>query len=312
MTAIRTLTILPMIALCSMIKAQQADSIYIASYKQKFRVTGYLSTSSVQIDDGNTHYTPNYPLTTGVGIAIKNTIVSVDVGYGFIPLKNNHVYGRSKMTDFQIHRYGRRSIVDLYFQNYQGFYTERKSGRIDGILPNMRVTQMGAEYTFLWNGNQFSSKAAFDLNEIQKRSAGSWLVGGGSYYSNLKGIDPDKTGTGSHFENFQLGLNGGYTYSWVLSDRWMLTAMAKGGANFGNTPPKLGKGKLEIFPTAYARFAANYHKNDWGVSMSVLINNKSIAPVTQQAISMTAITMQLSYVKHIDHLFKRNKKAGVF
>lgn len=284
--------------------AQKKDTAYISTYHQKFRIMGSVSTSYVQVDDGTNHYTPNYPLTTGIGLAIKNTIVSLDAGYGFIPLKNKNVYGRSKMTDFQIHRYGNNAIVDLYFQNYKGFYSEKKIGIVDHILPDMRVTQIGAEYSYLLNGKQFSSKAAFDLNEIQKKSAGSWLLGGGAYYSLIKGLQSEEN-NGDQLENIQLGINAGYVYSYVLSEHWMLTAMAKGGVNFGNTPENISKGKVEIFPTAYARFAGNYHKNDWGLSLSILIGSKPVSPLNGSTVSMTTLSMQMAYVKHIDYLFRK-------
>ncbi|MCD0456400.1 DUF4421 domain-containing protein [Chryseobacterium sp. LC2016-27] len=288
-------------------QAQKTDSSYIASYNQKFRVISYVSTNYLQVDDGVRNYTPNYPLTTGIGLAIKNTIISLDAGYSFFPLKNKNVYGRSKITDFQIHRYGRSSIVDFYYQNYQGFYTQKKEGQVDEVLPDMGVLQIGAEYSHILTGKQFSSKAAFDLNEIQKRSSGSWLVGGGAYFSRIKGLHHDISDHVNNLENFQLGFNAGYGYSWVLNDRWMLTAMAKAGVNFGNIPREVSKLKIEIFPTAYARFSGNYHKDDWGLSLSFFIGNKSISPLNDRSINLTSVNMQLSYVKHIDHLFKKKR-----
>lgn len=292
---------LPFIFVCS----QTKDSLFIKSYPQRFRLMGYAGTSFIQIADGEKNYTPNYPLSAGVGFAVKNTIIGIQGGYGIISLKNKETYGRSKMLDFQLHNYSRKAIFDVFLQRYKGFYSEKKIGTVDEILPDMSVTQIGGEATYLFGGDRLSSKAAFDLNEIQLRSAGSWLLGGGAYYYRINGLPHEALQDSEQFENIQLGINGGYAYSWVVNDRWMISAMAKAGANFGNTPNLLKNGKIEVYPTAFARFAGNYHKKDWGISMAVMISNKSVYPITNSELSITTVTMQLSYVRHLDHLFKR-------
>jgi hypothetical protein len=207
-----------------------------------------------------------------------------------------------------LHNYGRKVILDLFLQNYKGFYGQQKIGRVDDIFPDTSVIQIGVEGTYLFSGNRFSSKAAFDLNEIQLQSAGSWLLGGGTYYYKIKNLNDENSVTRTTFENIQLGVNAGYAYSWAVNDRWLISGMAKAGANFGNTPNSLKKGKIEIYPTAFARFAGSYHKKDWGISMAIIISNKSVYPLKSEDLSLTTVTMQLSYVKHLDHLFKRKNE----
>ncbi|MEN4761609.1 DUF4421 family protein [Chryseobacterium sp. C39-AII1] len=290
------------------VKAQLRDSTFVGTYPQKFRLTGNFSTSFLQVSDGTNTYTPNYPLSTGIGIALKNTVFSINAGYGFIPLKNKRTYGKSKIVDFQLHNYGRKIILDLFIQKYRGFYTEKKIGHVDEFFPQMAVIQIGGEGTYIINSEQFSSKAAFDLNEIQYKSAGSWLLGGGAFYYQTKGMKNNKDVIlSNHFENVQLGLNAGYAYSLVINNQWMISVMAKGGANLGNTIENIKKFKTEIYPTAYARFAANYYKRNWGVSMVVMVENKSLYPLNTNDLNLTTVTMQLSYVKHFNNLFKKFK-----
>ncbi|WP_281235498.1 DUF4421 family protein [Flavobacterium gelatinilyticum] len=291
-----------------MVAKAQIDSSYIKTYPQRIRIMGYISSSFIQItDDNENNYIPNNRLTAGLGFAIKNTIFSFQPGYGFFPLKDNKEYGKSKTMDFQIHNYGRKMILDLFLQNYKGFYTENNSGEVRNIFPDMSVLHIGAEATYLFNNKKFSSKAAFDLNEIQLQSAGSWLLGGGAYFYNLKGIENGTSNSTSEFENLQLGINGGYAYSWRVDEHWLLSGMVKGGANFGNTPKAVSKGKMEVYPTAFGRLAGNYQKNNWGLSMIVIIGNKSVYPIQIDKLTLTTISMQLSFVKHLDNLYKRKK-----
>jgi len=286
--------------------AQHRDSLFIGTYPHKIRVMGNFSTSFLQLDDGISTYIPNYPLNTGVGIAIKNTIFSLNAGYGFIPLKDKNIYGKSNILDFQLHNYGQTMIFDLFLQKYKGFHTEKESGQFDEFFSDMFVMQVGAEGTYIFNNQQFSSKAAFDLNEIQYKSAGSWLAGGGAFYYRTKGLENKTENVPSQFESIQVGFNAGYAYSWVINNRWMISAMGKGGISLGNTVENLKKVKLETYPTAYARFSGNYHKQNWGISMVVIVGNKALYPIRNSELSLTAVTMQLSYVKHLDSFFKKS------
>ncbi|MFT4204736.1 MAG: DUF4421 family protein [Chitinophagaceae bacterium] len=288
--------------------AQQYDTAYIEPYQQRIRLLGFVSTSSIEIGHGDEHYSPNYPLTAGIGLSVKNTILGMELGYGFLPLKKTHQYGKSKTMDLQLHNYGKKIILDGFLQSYKGFYSWTKAGEVNDVFPDMAVIQIGAEATYIFNGEKYSSKAAFYLNEIQKQSAGTWLLGGGTYFYRIKGLPEQDSTSLKQIENLQFGVNGGYAYSWVIDSKWVLSSFAKVGANFGNTPKSLRHGKLEIYPTAFARFAGSYQKKDWGVSMAILLNNKSVYPLNNEELSLTTITMQLSYVKHIDHIFKKEKE----
>ena len=46
---------------------------------------------------------------------------------------------------------------------------------------NLALRQTGIEYTHIYNHRRFSARAAFEQSELQIRSAGSFLLGGGIY-----------------------------------------------------------------------------------------------------------------------------------
>lgn len=283
----------------------QTDSTYIKTYTQKNMFVGFVGTNSIQINDGNKDYIPNYPLIAGIGFSIKNTIFSGSLGYGFFPLKNEEEYGKTKSIDFRIHNYGKQFILDLFFINYKGFYSQDEEKEIlTGVYPDMTIQQIGAEGTYVFNGKQFSSRAAFQQSEIQLKSAGSLLLGGGAYYYKVNGFQNDFTENDIKKKNIQLGINTGYAYSWVINRYWLLSGMATVGANVGNEPEKLKDWKLEFYPAVFARFAGSYHKNDWGVVLSVLLNNKSIHLLNgKEELNLTTLGLQLSFVKHLDNIF---------
>lgn len=288
----------------SIVRAQKADSAYVTAYHKKMWVTGYVSTSTLQLNSDNTAFVPNSPINAGVGLGIRNTMINFLLGHSIIPLKGSD-YGKTKSTDLQIHNYGRHYVIDLYYQKYKGFYTEDK--KIINLFPDLSVQQIGAEGTYIFNGNKFSAKAAFEQSEKQKASVGSFLLGGGAYWHRVVQILDNEINDRKPFNNLQLGVNGGYAYSWVVDKHWLLTGMATIGANFGNEMTALKDGKIKIYPTALARAASTYHRDDWSLSFSMLINNKVVYPKAGSTFDITALSMQLSYVKQIDGIFKKMK-----
>lgn len=283
------------------------DTAYIRQYNQKISLGGYVATNEVLLTAAGKNYYPNNPLNVGVIFALKNTVINAMFDYGVASLKSK-AYGKTRLTDFQVHNYSRKLMVDLFIQQYKGFYYSDFKGH--GIIryPDLSVSQIGGEGTYVFNGDKFSNKAAFEQSEQQLQSAGSVILGGGVYLYKV-GLDSNMVITGnSPFNNFQAGLNGGYAYSWVINDRWLLSGMAKIGASAVNEPQLTGDGKIKIYPTAFARASAVYQKPAWAVSFLMLINNKSVYAY-QNHIQITSVNFQLAYVKHLDRIFKKKKNS---
>ncbi|WP_084163780.1 DUF4421 family protein [Olivibacter sitiensis] len=282
--------------------AQQADSAYIGSYPQKLWMTGYASTNTLQLENNNTTFSPNYPINAGIGLGIRNTMVNFLLGHSIVPLKGNK-YGKTKAIDLQVHSYGRHYLIDLYYQKYRGFFHEDEN--VLRLYPGLSVRQVGAEGTYIFNGNKYSAKAAFEQSEKQNLSAGSFLLGGGAYWHRLVPDAEQELFHGEPFNNMQLGVNAGYAYSWVVDRQWLVTGMATTGANFGNETERLKKGRFKLYPTVMARASSVYHKDDWSVAFSMLINNKTTYAPTGDSFNLMALNMQLSYVRQLNHIFKK-------
>jgi hypothetical protein len=284
-----------------------ADTAYIGHYSQKILLGGYVATNAVLLTTAGKNYYPNNPFNVGVIFALKNTVINAMFDYGVVSLKSK-AYGKTRLTDFQIHNYGRKLMVDLFIQQYKGFYNSDLKGREIVRYPDLSVSQIGGEGTYVFNGDKFSNKAAFEQSERQRQSAGSVILGGGVYLYKI-GLDSNMTIAGnSPFRNFQIGLNGGYAYSWVINDCWLLSGMAKVGASGVNEPQLAGDRKIRIYPTAFARGSAVYQKSTWAVSFLMLINNKSVYAY-QNHTQITSVNFQLAYVKHLDRIFRKKKSS---
>lgn len=274
------------------------DTAYIEKYSQKMMVKAFISRNGIEIGHNEKNYSPNNPSRLGIGFSLKNTVINVGYSFGILPVEKD--FGKTKSVDFQIHNYGRKFMFDLFYQKYKGFYYDDKPVQ---LFPETSVRLIGGEATYIFNHNKFSTKAALEQTEKQLLSAGSWLIGGGAYHFKLR-LEEALGAERSSIDNFQFGVNGGYGYSWVINEHWLLSGMATVGINTGNDVDLLKDGKLDLYPTAFARGSAGYRKNDWGIGMSFLVNNKLVY-YTNDDFSLTSVNLQITYVKHFDRLFGR-------
>jgi hypothetical protein len=230
-------------------------------------------------------YKPNNLVEFGVGATWK--FLSVDFGYG-LNLSRNEEKGNTDYFDFQFHYYGRRLMFDIFLQNYTGFYLwDIETEKIHGIRPDLSVFQVGFLGEYLFNGKKFSSSAAFNQEEWQKKSAGSLLLGIGAYYSKISAdssfvlnseIKDRQTSRG-----FQFGPSIGYAYTWVMKENFFVTVSMSIGVHVGFGTIN-GKRKTEVFPTVYPRLSAGYNGDKWALSLS--FQNNSIYTSNPEAAEM--------------------------
>jgi hypothetical protein len=173
------------------IKEIKHDTNYVKDLSDKLslRVYGINKFNKFNIyneSSGHTlQYAPNSDLNLGFGINYK----WFGIGFAFnFPFVNNDddIYGTTNRFDFQLNIFTRNSLVDVYFQSYQGFYVENPESYIDDweidqgypIRSDIRTSTLGASYLYMLKSKKFSARAAFIQTELQKKSAGSFLGGG--------------------------------------------------------------------------------------------------------------------------------------
>jgi len=131
--------------------------------------------------------------------------------------------------ELNLNYYGSRFSLDLSYQRSESlsgdFHGDGGDKRLESDESTLKVLNLVAYYTF--NHRRFSYPAAFTQSYIQRRSAGSWLLGisyqGGSIRTNdevLKQRSSDAPETTIKFGH--IGLGGGYGYNLVLGRKWLL------------------------------------------------------------------------------------------
>lgn len=234
---------------------QRWDTVFIKDLSDKLsvRLYGVNKISSFGIIDSdsnlNIQYAPNSSLNLGIGVNYK----WFGLGFAFnLPIINNDNdrYGETKKIDLLTNIFTRSLAMDLYMQIYQGFYIENPDSYMpdwDFGLPypsrsDIITASAGGSCIYAFNHKKYSPRAAFIQTDIQKKSAGSFLLGG---YFSLFSVSGD-----SSFIPFEiinkcspdlcfnlasvtgLGVTGGYTHTFVMWKKLYLSLTLVPGVGY--------------------------------------------------------------------------------
>lgn len=291
----------------------QVDTTYVKAFEYKVSVRTYMSQNFIFLNqefDSNNQKTfmPNNPVSMGLGFSLRNTIVNISGGLKLDFLRDKKK-GKTEAIDLQVHNYAQRVVFDLVYQEYKGFY-EVSEDQVTKVYPDLKMKQYGAFAQYVFNNKRFSYKAAFTQNERQLKSAGSFLLGGGLYFSEIQSDSSFVYKEKRTYDNFQVGVSAGYAYTWVLNPKWFISASCTAGMNFGNeTISDFGKRRLEVYPTAYPRLSIGYNEEDWSLRFAAVSNILFSSISDDTRLSFYSGNLQLTYIWRFNAFPKLGKKV---
>nr|NQU93929.1 DUF4421 family protein [Bacteroidota bacterium] len=275
-------------------------------------------------------YKPNENQVLGIGFMYK--WVGVNLGFT-MPFMNSddETYGKTKYLDLQSHIYLRKGTFDIYLQRYKGFYLENSGDMIVNwpgeevymIRPDIRAHTFGINYHHFFNYKEYSYRASFVQSEVQKKSAGSFILGINADYAFLEGdssIIPDNVSYENFYQNrhfskgslLNVGAGFGYTHTFVIWKRFFISLSLNGGLSLGYT--RLHKSeqntvdyRIGYNANAAGRFAFGYNHNKWYVgfsSLNLILMNK--APGDKNWINVGAGNYRFNIARRI--FLKKNVK----
>lgn len=247
-------------------------------------------------------YNPTYPQNIGIGLGLRKIIgMNLLLSFSVFPLKTDTGLS-SHITDFQMHKYGKKILLDGYYQDYRGFFTQEGrplEKKKYTLFPDLAVKRWGIDGTYVLRHKKLSLRAAFEQSERQLKSAGSLLFGAGIYYHKLLPDMALQETIPTVFDNYQVGANIGYAYSWVLSPCWLMAGMVSAGFNFGNNSQALAWHNLKAYPASIGRMTINYNRENWSFAVMEIFNNKVIYSSDPKPFMLFAPTTQLTITRHI-------------
>jgi len=235
-------------------------------------------------------YSPNGQLNLGVGFNYKWLGLGLAFNFGFVN-NDNEKYGKTKRLDWQTNIYMKRLVVDFYLQYYKGFYIRNSDEIFPNIpageyyiRPDIASVSLGIGGLYVFNHKRFSYKSAFLQTAIQKRSAGSFLLGAQIFTQGLRAdssffpsesIFGELPETRKHTATY-MGFSVAYAYNFIVRQQYFasLSLLANIKLGYASTVLVDGtrySGTIPVFHFQ-PRFAMGVNKPKWYAGVS-LVNN---------------------------------------
>lgn len=180
---------------------------------------------------------------TSLGFGFNYKWLGLGIAFGLpASAEEERIYGKTSRFDFQLNIYSKKFVVDAFAQQYNGLYIENPNELTiwnKEEFPqrdSMQTNSVGIAGFYVFNNKKLSYKAAYVRNAIQKKSAGSFLLGG--YYNiDYAGFDQGATSfflpndfpqavrdsfTINTYQSINYGVSFGYTYTFVFWKRWFV------------------------------------------------------------------------------------------
>ncbi len=203
-------------------------------------------------------------------------------------------YGHSRATDLQGNILGKNFGLDLFTQNYNGFYvTDSKKPVPLGIpypqRPDISIWNTGINGIYFFNKNKYSIRAAYNFSERQIRSGGSFSLAGtlntyslradsaiyGSTYEPVFGVNANF----SKLDYTTFSISPGYAYTLVLKKSFFINgSLSIGPANNWLHYQSATKDKIETTINSFIdlRLALGYNSERFFSGVSLIAQSRNI------------------------------------
>jgi hypothetical protein len=279
-------------------KIVKQDTNYVRVYKDELTARVYLSRKqngynlSQKLASPWLKYRTNDKMILGIGYTY--TFLTINVGFK-MPFLNQdeEKYGKTSYTDLSIRGIFRSLITETYLQWNKGYYLANPDDLLSEWNPSqgyplrgdMRSNLIGVNIQYLFNSARYSYKAAFLQNALQKKSAGSPIVGFEGYWmlgsTDSAMVGPSIPPSGylgnisfNQVDIFNMGINGGYAYTFVWKEKLYLSLSAILGPSVAKNVVHDSNASVTHYNsysfgfTTSSRFSIGYNSNAYFVGLS--------------------------------------------
>jgi len=203
---------------------QQVDSNYVNLGKNIFSIRTFLvfKTQSFKLRNENygLRYSPNNRFGVGVGFAYYPVLLDIAVNIKIFE------ENATKRMDFQGEILYKRSLFGLYIQDYTGFNITGDQMSDVEFRPDIKSFTTGLSYFRILNANKISLRSVFAGGAQQKKSVGSFAIGGAtSFYKMIADSSIVPWSQREYFNDyalitkilaFNISIKAGYSHVFVL------------------------------------------------------------------------------------------------
>lgn len=258
-------------------------------------------------------YEPNIPGLSRVGLSAFGLGASLSTRGSVEELDKDK--GESKFLDFQLSYNNKKWGVDLYVQNYEGFYL-KNSSEVGGtttyhLFPDLKFNHYGLMGRYALSNDGFSIAGLLNQADEITKSVGSYfIVGGFRQYSldtantlipaPLQGINPEMDSLRKLSVNtLNLGLGAGKY--WVSSSKFFAGAVLDITGTYGLYKYTLvnDEQNIDYSTISYSlKFGAGYAGKKWRPGVSAYADATTLQGLDRTFIKpqATAFLIYLRYV----------------
>lgn len=203
----------------------KVDTAYISRPAGKWilKVRTNVSGSEIEaktVADGISYKTKlqsDYRMTLSLGASYNGFSVALSINPA-------HLTGKNNDFELNLNSYGNRIGGDIVYQSSKTFSgtldVDDKTNHIARGLVSQKILVSNVYYVF--NNRRFSLPAALSQSYIQKRSAGSFMLGLSFWGGEISYPGDEAAEIPSlDINHLYVGLGGGYGYNLAVSDRWL-------------------------------------------------------------------------------------------
>jgi hypothetical protein len=233
-----------------------------------------------------------------VGLRVSHRWLSGALSFGIKNLQAEK-RGTTEFLNLTANIFRPKFGLDAYYLSYKGQYITNKyiselpqfiDNQSYPILPHLSTLFSGANAYYVFNHKKYSYRASFLYNEIQQKSAGSFLLAASYSFFKLtsdSGFVPNDLRSGipstSQVINGRfnsLSLMPGYAYTFVIRKKYFITLAPSLGlmTQFQHYTSSAGttrgvSDESVLYPRAMARAALGYNSAKWYFGFGALVDN---------------------------------------
>lgn len=156
--------------------------------------------------------------TLSVAVAYRG----IAVGLAVNPAK---LAGKSKDNEFNLNSYSNKFGFDVVLLSSKTYHGSVETNGVSSDISKGQLKQKAVNLNFYYafNGRRFSFPAAFSQSYVQKRSAGSFMLGMSmdGQYTNAYDVMTNSGVSNAKMRIYALGIGAGYGYNLVAGRHWL-------------------------------------------------------------------------------------------
>ena len=298
------------------------DTAYIADYANYLTLRGFFinKTNNFKITKRGTmgeqsiSYKPNNDLSFGIGFNYK--WLGINASVANVLSKDQNTYGSTSQIDLQAQVYARKFIGEAHYIQYRGFYLDNPETTVpnwekgkNASRSDIKTFTMGVSLYYVLNNKKFSTRSATLQNEIQKKRAGSLLLGAYHVFINFQS-DSSMIPKGHEitfkdqllmrrYVALHTGLGAGYAYNLVIKKHFFFNISFIWGAGVQQKLVYNAEGKKEeqlaLSHKLNSRIALGYHSKRFFVLLASNMDNYVLTKTEDLKASYDTGTMRLVF-----------------